>query len=367
MKKAGIITCCDVNGNYGNKLQNYAVIKLLSKKGIHAQTIITESRKEKNICVFCKIIFSRLLRYKVGKNSQINRIKYFKTKKFENKYLAFSKLLLKGKDISKDYDYFVVGSDQVWNPSWYTDLKKEAFLLTFAKPEQKICIAPSFGISELPDEWKPWFKEHLKSFPKISVREEEGAKIIKELTGKDATVLIDPTLMLDVSEWREISQKPKYVDFNKKYILTYFLGGQSEQVQHDLKKYRKEYDLVEYNLNELNGHYPFASDPSEFIYMIEHAALVVTDSFHACVFSFLFCKPFLVYDREGKSSNMMSRIETLLKKFNLERKYVASGIYNEIFECDYENGYKQLEQERKKFNCFLDESLNGKKVKNSKD
>lgn len=99
------------------------------------------------------------------------------------------------------------------------------------------------------------------------------------------------------------------------------------------------------------------SDPSEFIYLIANAKLVMTDSFHACVFSFLFNKPFLVYSREGSEGNMMSRMDTLLGKFDLKRKYVDSGLSNDIFECDYSNGYKQLVKERAKVEAFLHKSL----------
>ena len=93
------------------------------------------------------------------------------------------------------------------------------------------------------------------------------------------------------------------------------------------------------------------------MYMIEHASLILTDSFHACVFSFLFQKPFQVYSRAGNGMNMMSRIETLLSKFDLERKYVESSLENNLFECDYKEGYKQLKVEREKFENYLQQQL----------
>lgn len=357
--KIGIITIFDIVGNYGNKLQNYAVIYILRKQNYQVDTMVVEKQRL-YILLKCACLLNRVSGYRLSKG-QLGWLKSLNTRKFDKKNLNPVYGLLNGKNISNDYDYFVLGSDQVWNPTWYNELKKEAFLLTFAKPEQKVCVAPSFGISELPEEWKPWFKKHLSTFSKISVREEDGAKIVKELTGKEAVVLIDPTLMLDAVEWREISEKPKRVDFSKPYILTYFLGGQSDKAKADIQKYCKQYGFVEYNLQELNGHYPYASTPGEFIYMVEHAALVMTDSFHACVFSFLFQRPFLVYQRVG--ANMMSRIDTLLNKFDLERKYVDGGIENDLFECDYNKGFKQLKVEREKFKEFLEEVI---KITNKK-
>lgn len=353
--KIGVVTSYDISGNYGNKLQNYAIIYLLSREGHQVDTIVTIRDVPVWKRKFASVV-NRLTNYRLLPE-QLERMKAIATDSFNQKYLNPNMNYLDGKDVSNDYDYFVIGSDQVWNPSWYDELKKEAFLLTFAKPEQKICISPSFGISELPDEWKPWFKEHLSTFPKISVREKEGAKIVKDLIGKDAEVLIDPTLMMNASEWREISEKPKRVDCNKPYILTYFLGGKTEKVQEEITRYCDTYGLVEYDLQKLNKHHPYASTPGEFVYMIDHAKLVATDSFHACVFSFLFQKAFLVYARVGKESNMMSRITTLLETFSLERKYVSSGLENDIFECDYENGFVRLKEERARFSSFVKKHL----------
>ena len=90
--------------------------------------------------------------------------------------------------------------------------------------------------------------------------------------------------------------------------------------------------------------------------MIDNAKLVVTDSFHACVFSFIFKKPFLLYNRIGKS-DMMSRMDTFLKKFKLERKYIFSKEKNELLECEYEQGYEILKQEQKKVYKFLEDCV----------
>ena len=95
----------------------------------------------------------------------------------------------------------------------------------------------------------------------------------------------------------------------------------------------------------------YTSGPSEFLYLIHHAKLVCTDSFHACVFSILFDTQFYVFEREDKLESMNSRIETLLNKFAL----------NEHRKKDYTNVYKILENERKKFNLFLDNCFGDEK------
>lgn len=97
-----------------------------------------------------------------------------------------------------------------------------------------------------------------------------------------------------------------------------------------------------------------ALGPSEFIYMISYAKLILTDSFHACVFSFIFEKPFIVFDRQDNTADMMSRIENLLKTFSIERKYASSGMENDLFEADYQIGHTILNEKRKESIKYLE-------------
>ncbi len=362
--KAKIVTIIDPNYNYGNYLQNYAVKTVIdSITGDNSITISFEKPAQPKWKSDIKYIVHYITKFRFAGNKDYWRMYWINQKKnkkfieFRNKYIN-TELIDSISELGND-DYYIIGSDQVWNPIWYkySPLKKDMFLLTFAKPEQKICFSPSFGIEELPQEWKEWFKKHLSTFNRISVREEAGAKIVKELTGKDAEVLIDPTMMLDAAQWRKISRKPEKIDCDRPYILTYFLGKRSDRVNADLKKYAKQKNAVVYNLRDIENINVYLADPSEFVYLFEHAELILTDSFHACVFSFIFKRPFLVYERQDNSGNMMSRLNTLLKKFDIERKYVDSGLDNDVFECDYENGYKLLESERVKVIEFLKESM----------
>lgn len=189
---------------------------------------------------------------------------------------------------------------------------------------------------------------------KISVREEAGAKIIKDLTGRDATVLVDPTMLLTKEEWRNVSKKPKGAKEGG-YILTYFLSPKCDAAKERLEEIRDGREVYEL-LNEKDKVVGTVG-PSEFLWLFDHADMIITDSFHACVFSFLFNKPFLVYDRNWNEGNMNSRLETLLSKFHLERKYINSALKNDVWEHDYTEGYKQLEIEREKAINFLKEAL----------
>lgn len=357
-RKATIVTIYDPMPNIGNRLQNYAAQELLKKLNLEVDTLSFQRSAmpgKKKLKYFAQ----KITNFRLPGDTLYWKLFPQRIKAFEK----FNKRYIKTQHINKisqikPADYFVVGSDQVWNPHWYSDcdLKKDLFLLDFAKDNQKVCLSPSFSLKALPDEWKEWFKSNLSSFPKLAVRENEGAKIIKDLINKEATVTIDPTLVLDKDEWNKISLKPQNINCNKNYILTYFLGGRSDYIEKDLKKYANEIGADIYHLLDMNQPDLYIIDPANFLYLVAHANLVVTDSFHACVFAFLYNKPFLVYNRQGEE-DMMSRLNTLLSKFSLERKYVDSGLANELFECDYKEGYIILEQEKKKLIDYLKKTM----------
>lgn len=363
-KKVGIITIYDMN-NYGNRLQNYATVNYLSQKGFQVDTLII---KEYSV----KKIIKRLLGKKQVEHwnviqeskkyietlNPLEKERYTVFRDFSYKYTNVRDVIyykeLKGL-LSKQYDYFITGSDQVWNPTIGQAASWE--FIAFAQKNKRISWAASFGIDEIPNKYIDWIRNNLSMMNHISVREDKAKEIVEQLTEHKAEVLIDPTMMISANEWREISRKPKNVDTNRNYLLTCFIGNKQENVQNEISELANKYNLSIYNLLDPNNKDLFVSGPSEFIYLIDHASVVLTDSFHASVFSFLLQKPFLVYKRESKEKNMMSRIETLLKKFDLERKYVCNNMENDIFECDYTKGYRILEMERNKADIFLNQAL----------
>lgn len=343
--------------NYGNRLQNYAAQEVLRSIGLQTQSIYIRTFKKKTIDLLKQICFDTPLHLFFKNSKKIIRYKRQQVfREFNIKFItlkAFSSV----KEI-EDTDYFIVGSDQVWNLKYDTENKKKLFFLSFTKPEKRVCFSPSFGLSDIPPKWRDFFKEALNGFPRLSVREKRGADIIKELTGRYAEVLIDPTLMLDKEQWLKIAKKPKNVDFNTKYVFNYFLGDMPARAKLDGEKIAEELKGNVYNIMDRDVPELYISGPSEFLYLIEHAAVVQTDSFHACIFSFLFGKPFLLYAREGKDTDMFSRMETLFSTFGLKRKFVGSGEKNDVYECDYTYGYEKLNAERDKVIKFLKQSMN---------
>ena len=363
--KTTIITIYDPKPNYGNRLQNYAVQFVLQKLGFQVETLAFE---KVGIDVKTKIKYriQKLFNFRLPGNRiywECYLPKQIAFCGFNEEYIVTKRVSGLNEVKQLKSDFFVLGSDQVWNPNWYNSCsyKKDMFLLTFASTEQKVCFSPSFGVAELPTEWKDWFKENLSTISNISVREEAGAKIIYKLTGKKVPVLIDPTLMLNKEEWKRIEKKPSTrVDLTAPYILTYFLGDIPTQAEQDIERICEEKKLKVHHLMNYDDPAVYTSGPSEFIYLIDHASLILTDSFHACVFSFLFKKPFMAYARDKVDGNMLSRLETLFSKFDLGRKFVKDGNphnMDEIFECNYSEGYSRLSLEREKVKNYLRQSL----------
>ena len=114
--------------------------------------------------------------------------------------------------LSEKYDYFIAGSDQVWNP--YLEYCTEANFLTFAESLQKIAISPSIAIEEIPERNKEDFSKWIRDFRLLSVREEKGAELIRNLCGREAEVLCDPTMYLSAYQWEKIEKNLRNVQRN---------------------------------------------------------------------------------------------------------------------------------------------------------
>lgn len=355
--KVGVVTITNGPCNYGNQLQNYAVLKTFEKMGIDAETLYNVHNAKYKVSLKHKIKNRLLIALRMGNHLRAKKEVAFD--RFSKRYLNYTRPM--DDDVPEElisrFDYFIAGSDQVWNPIFSISHEHWRYLLLdFAPAGKRVSYSASIGVPTISEGYQKDFKDALSKYVAISVREEAGAKTIRNLVGRDADVLIDPTLFLGVYDWEKLSQKPKKVDCDGKYILTYFLGGRSDRVNQDIHKYLKQGWSVYHLLDESQPHV-FTVDPSNFIYLIAHAQLILTDSFHACVFSFLFDRPFLVYDRENVEGSMMSRLDTFLGKFDLRRKFADSGLSNQVFEQDYSHGKEVLSHERVKVESFIRKAL----------
>jgi hypothetical protein len=379
--KIGIVT---LNGyfNYGNRLQNYALQQVLRNEGHKVETVVFESEetrkssnkirkvrlidrvlnlKNKSISDIIKKIQSDIKNKIYGKkykhlNHQREEIfKDFTKKNIIERHIKISNNQIPHEFI-KEYDYFITGSDQVWNPNY--NKGSQLNFLTFFDGSHSIAFAPSFGVSQIPVEYQENYKSWISDIKYLSVRENEGAKIIRELTGRNAPILVDPTLLLTSEQWRELEDEVT-VQQNKRYLLTYFLGETRVKYRKVIESYAKANSLEIINLSDINEEDSYVAGPKEFIYYIDNCDLFCTDSFHGTVFSIIFKKPFVVFERVGTAS-MYSRIETILDKFNLTSRKDSNISLSDVMDIDYSNVAPILEAERQKAIEFLRNSLNVK-------
>lgn len=362
-KKVGIITL-DGYCNYGNRLQNYALQEVVKELGFAVDTLVIP-RKERHPDYQKPSLVSRS--YELLKNSPQDFIRRVNNKVFGGKhkrlftertnlFRKFSKEFLNerfcestGVDLEKmgnEYDYLIVGSDQVWNP-YNIKYAENAFFLAFANPQKRISYAASFGIENLPGEFLSMIKPWLLEMKALSVRETSGSEIIKRLTGKNAEVSLDPTLLLSKEKWLSIAKKGPQV--NRKYILVYFLGEQTKELKKTIEEIANRFSLDIIDLANLPNNEFYLTGPREFIDYISSAELVFTDSFHGTAFSIILETPFYVLERIGTES-MYSRIDTLLKKLNLKQRELnlAERPSKEIFEINFPDVLEKLIKERNK-------------------
>ena len=346
MKRIGIVTLYGFI-NYGNRLQNYALNKVLVSNNYSVRNLCDTNRFD----VIKKHIKILLLPVLSGqRKNNIRRLARFMEFQKNMKSECYS-----DEKNYDDYDFFITGSDQVWHPQWAAG---DFYFLSFVRPEKRISYSASFGVSIISDDKKDEFRKHLSEMKTISVREESGAEIVKALTGRDVPVLVDPTLLLDKNEWKKISQKPK-IEIKGKYILTYFLGEVSEERNAYIQQIADNNNLEIIRLEQYcRTEAWYKTGPAEFLWLIEHCFLMCTDSFHGSVFSILMEVPFLVFDRKDEFGDMSSRIDTLLTKFHLESHKFNNQSETTAFQKNYEHVHEILLVERKKALDYLNKALN---------
>jgi len=375
MKKAGIITIVDYV-NYGNRLQNYAAQHVLSSLGFDVVTISNTPKKRsagktqklpiatriKNALSLSPIKLWHKALVKIDESLHKKKYTRLKERKretfmqFSNQHIKETDFVVHGdnppKNLAEQFDFFSIGSDQIWNPDYRNE---SAFdFAAFAPIEKRIAWSPSFGVSVLPAEYHNNYRKWLNGIEHLSVREEAGARIIKELTGKDAEVLVDPTLMLTKDQWLAVSRKAGKKPAGK-YLLTYFVGKGLQENLGWIKKTARRNNLQIVHIASTKDPERFDADPGEFIDYIKDAELFCTDSFHGIIFSIHMETPFVVFERTGRGLPMSSRTETLLGKFDLKHR-VFSAIKNhheKLFTTDFTYKESILQKEREKGLIFL--------------
>lgn len=352
--------------NYGNRLQNYALQEVLRDMGNDVCTIRDYTNIIKhdsfsnrlkrtllNGTFFKKVLKKINIKGKMT-NHRLSIIRENKFKKFTKRYIKETDFFIdqNTKDYTFDdkFDCYVIGSDQVWNYG-FPNFSNNNFVSYSKKP--KISYAASFGVSDIPADLKEQYRKGLEEIDFISVREDIGTNIVKDITGRNSTVVLDPTLLLERTRWEDLISDNRVYD--EKYIIIYFLGTLSDADRGYIKNFAKKNDYLIKDLHSVESPDIWTSDPSEFVNLISQAQAIFTDSFHGSVFSIIFEKYFEVFSRKGDGRSMNSRIDTLLNDLDLLDRWHGSKCSN--IKPNYTNSMKKLKDRRNESLSFLRSSL----------
>ena len=317
--RIGIITMHKVL-NCGSALQAYALQRKLQQMGYESE-IIDYKYEDKGGRKSLKASITAFIRNALFGFPESRMKRKFKA--FYRQNLALTKESYNRESIVKNppqYGLYIAGSDQVWNPRFIGD--DVNFLLAFAPPEaRRISYASSIAAVGLDEDSKEIFSRQLSRFSAISVRERSGAAIIKELTGKDARVCCDPTLLLGREDWDVLAARSKY-RINEKYILVYALSYMFDpfpQIYGIVDKVQKTLGLKVIFLQgrakdvfRPGSKLIKSAGPEDFAFLFKHAEFVITTSFHGAAFALIYDKPLIgVVDSHSASD---SRIRSLLEE-----------------------------------------------------
>lgn len=333
--KIGIVTWFNVP-NYGTFLQAFALQKFLQNKNYNVHLINFKTN----------FIYSDIRKVIFSVFPILRKINIYSNLKFifdncSYKYLKLSNrtTLKNSHKLNKEYDFFISGSDQIWSPANGSD--RSFYMLDFYNGKNCISFGSSLGGNKIPDELKESYKNYLQKYKYISVRESCSKKTLENLLNKNIDNVCDPVFLLEKNQWQKYELKPKnFCKNQKKYIICYFLGFQSfyEEKLKQIKILFPDYEIKIIKLKNENvfKNIDFSSveksvSPFEFLYLLDKSEFVITDSFHATVFSLIFNKSFYHFLRfsEKDKTGQNSRVFELLAKTQTT-KYLISSENDEL-------------------------------------
>lgn len=327
MKSIGIITIHKIN-NYGSVLQAFALQKMCEILGFKAEIIdynfpnslhannkyATKCDTQPNEPRWIKLLYAfKLFRQHKGINTFVQKFHHLS----KGQYNSPNEL----KQNPPKYDIYITGSDQLWNPRHCAG--DPSFLLHFAPDNAlKISYAASLCSNKLPDELVGMYQHLLRRYAYISLRENSSIRVVNGLTGRDdATMVLDPTLLLNRGQWNEIASKKRIV--KRKYVLCYFLNYTFNAFPYvdQLAEYiyrQTGYEIVRvarppHHLGISHSRYEVGASPEDFLALVRDAEMILTTSFHGTAFAVNYGKPVftVVQDKAASDSRQVSLMHNL--------------------------------------------------------
>lgn len=378
MRTVGIITFYK-SENIGAVLQAFALQYSLAKLGYHAEIIQYTDAQKKTAHIPRGKLFLHNLWYHTIKRSMLQDKKWRRICAFIEEYDTLSPEAFHSAallhQVPPIYDIYITGSDQVWNPSITGN--DEAYFLTFAPVTAvRFSYGASLGNISILKKQTEKMKYLIGQLDAVSVREKDAAEAICELIGAPVTQVLDPTLLLNSSEWASLTEKtPSVVEYP--YILCYYMPGDKaieagiRKASEYIKKItglrivnigKKDWARLGFHREDI-----FDNGPLEFLWLIQHASYVVTNSFHGTAFSANLKRSFFVPIKttENKQATRSSRIVSFLDMLGLNDRMfevddngrALSDIYPAL-EMDYRDAYSRLKTARADSVLFLKNNCN---------
>lgn len=369
MKKV-LLTTVYSGFNYGSSLQAFAGKQIINKTGYDCILVKLKSLVKGRDIRLKKLFYIFFRSFVLSRKNLLKTYEASYNKTFvdgtEAKFYDFTVSYLKPvetswnvlKKMAKESIACFSGSDQIWNSSTlYVD---PLYYLRFAPKDKRIALSPSFGRDFISDYNKSKMSKWIGEYSYLSVREDSGVKLIEEMTGRRAIHLLDPTLILNRSEWIEL------LGIREKkgnYILAYFLDPPSSKAKVELKSLKTYLDCDIIAIPYIFDNMDFcdrtlSAGPKEFVELILNARVVCTDSFHGTAFSINMHTPFFVFEREYGSANKQSeRILSVLRKVNMLDRYQTDSSTTHIEILDFDRIENVLNSERAKVYTYVKNSL----------
>ncbi len=362
-KNVGIITW-HYYINFGSALQAYALQKSIKDMGCKVKMIDYRNPcfgKVNRVKKCAKMRVKALIRALTGQECDRDSAYYF----FQSKYFRKTKLiqdqeLLPG--ICQKLDCVICGSDQIWAPNVFNPV----YMLDFVMDNiPKIAYAASVGLNDIPNDLVDTYHSLLSRFHRISVREVVGATLLNQKCSVDATVVLDPTFLIDIEHWKTLERS---INYKRKFIFCYFLNA-NHQYRRSVQKYATDngVTIIGYSARKNDSEWmnllSSTIGPCEFLWLIHHAEAVFMDSYHGTIFSLLYHKDFITFERFEASDKICqnSRIYQLSEYFDISNRIikVAEDLEITISPLDYALFEDRLSALRKLSVEFLVDALEG--------
>jgi len=351
--------------NYGNRLQNYALQEMLKDLGFEVHTLMAEEHlrtySKDKWKFYIKYILTTMgvKHFVISYSDTMRRRRLFN---FTKQYIDHLEFIDNREVWNKNWDEYacvVTGSDQVWH-NWNTmDRELEFYYLEFVDKEKRVAYAPSFGFTSFPKEDEERHRRGLLELSALSCREKEGCDIIYALCGRSAERLLDPTLVLVKERWEAFEKRPSFIAHENGYVLVYLLGEYTEEYRSIVEETAAQKHLEVINVSDITTPKYYSVSPNEFVWLIHHAGVVCTDSFHGTVFALQFEKEITVFERKQAGyEQMFGRIRDLVQALHME--HILFGYDTGREETSYalsDSAKSYLANEREKAYRFLSDSI----------